>query len=105
MVDANSKLIYAKEYWTGDSRDGRLTNGDGYHYYVMEKDGAILEAFEAYEDDDGEPVVTPLTETVGINWYHDLGYSDLENLDIIDEDEFSYMKEIWQEKNKETTSD
>ena len=49
----DSELMYAKEYWTGDSRDGCLVNGDGYHYFRMTKDGRILEAYEYYETEDG----------------------------------------------------
>ena len=38
----NDSIIYAKEYWTGDSRDGVLINGEGYHFIKMKKSGLIV---------------------------------------------------------------
>ncbi len=89
-----AKVIYAREYWTGDSRDGRLVNGDGYHYYRMSANGMIEEAYEYYELDDGTAVVSPLPEMGRINWYEDLGYEDLEVLDMIDEPEFQRVRDL-----------
>ena len=40
-------FIYTKEYWTGDSRDGAVVNGDGYHYYRMSDKGLIVEAMNS----------------------------------------------------------
>ena len=34
--------MFTKEYWTGDSRDGAIVNGDGYHYYRMSEGGFIF---------------------------------------------------------------
>lgn len=86
--------MFAKEYWTGDSRDGRLVNGDGYHYYRMHDDGLILEAYEFYETDDGIEVVSPLPEMQNVNWKKDLGFEDWDVLDFIDEGEFFRIKEL-----------
>jgi hypothetical protein len=80
--------IYTREYWTGDSRDGAVVNGDGYHYYRMTKDGLIREAYEFYETDDGLEVASPLPEMLNVDWVKDLGFEDLEALDIVDENEF-----------------
>ena len=89
-----SQLMYAKEYWTGDSRDGCLVNGDGYHYYRMTKDGRILEAYEYYETEEGREFVSPLPEMLNVHWMNDLGFEDFEALDIIQEDDFSHVKDI-----------
>jgi hypothetical protein len=91
--EANFDIMFAKEYWTGDSRDGRLVNGDGYHYYQLTKDGKILEAFEYYEREDGTSVVSPLPEMRNVHWIEDLGFDDLEVLDMIPESEFQQVKE------------
>lgn len=94
----NSDIIFAKEYWAGDSRDGHLVNGDGWHYYLMQKDGTIVEAYEFYEKDDGTEVVSPLPEMVEVSWLKDLGFEDWEALDIIKEFEFNRVKELLQIK-------
>jgi hypothetical protein len=86
-------ITWAKEYWTGDSRDGRLVNGDGYHYYQITRDGKILEAYEYYEKEDGSFVVSPLPEMRNIHWIEDLGFDDLEVLDFISESEYLRVKE------------
>lgn len=86
-------IVWAKEYWTGDSRDGRLVNGDGYHYYQITRDGKILEAYEYYEKEDGTYVVSPLPEMRNIHWIDDLGFDDLEVLDFISESEYLRIKE------------
>jgi hypothetical protein len=91
--EVNFDVMFAKEYWTGDSRDGRLVNGDGYHYYQLTKDGKILEAFEYYEREDGTSVVSPLPEMRNVHWIEDLGFDDLEVLDVIPESEFQSVKE------------
>lgn len=87
-------VMYAREYWTGDSRDGAVVNGDGYHYYRMRKDGLIIEAYEFYETDDGVEVAAPLPEMQNIDWKLDLGFEDLDALDLIDENEFSRVREL-----------
>jgi hypothetical protein len=86
--------MYAKEYWTGDSRDGRVVNGDGYHYYRMADEGLILEAYEFYETEDGMEVVSPLPEMHNVGWKKDLGFEDWDALDIIDEREFERIREL-----------
>lgn len=86
--------LFAREYWTGDSRDGELVNGDGYHYYRMTKSGKILEAYEFYELDDGREHASPLPEMLNVHWIEDLGFEDFEALDIIKEIEFSRIKSI-----------
>lgn len=88
------ELLFAREYWTGDSRDGALVNGDGYHYYRMTKSGKILEAYECYELDDGRECANPLPEMLNVNWIEDLGFEDFEALDMIKETEFSRIKNI-----------
>ena len=88
------ELVFAREYWTGDSRDGALINGDGYHYYRMTKAGKILEAYECYELDDGRECANPLPEMMNVNWIEDLGFEDFEALDMIKETEFSRIKDI-----------
>ena len=88
----DKKTLFAKEYWTGDSRDGRLINGDGYHYYEMLDDGKIIDAYEFYESDDGTEVVSPLPEMKNISWLGDLGFEDWEVLDLIKKHEFDRIK-------------
>lgn len=93
-VSEPEELIFSKEYWTGDSRDGVLENGDGYHYYRMTKSGKILEAYECYELEDGRECVNPLPEMLNVHWINDLGFDDFEALDLIKELEFSRIKDI-----------
>ena len=90
------ECIFTKEYWTGDSRDGAVVNGDGYHYYKMSEAGDIVEAYEFYETDDGEEVASPLPEMQNVNWLQDLGFEDMEALDFIDESEFNRVREMTQ---------
>lgn len=87
---------FAKEYWTGDSRDGVLVNGDGYHYYRMTKAGQILEAYEYYETEDGREFVSPLPEMLNVHWIDDLGFEDFEALDMIKEFDFQRIKDVSQ---------
>ena len=87
-------IIFRREYWTGDSRDGAVVNGDGYHYYRMTADGLIVEAYEFYETDDGLEVACPLPEMLNVDWVKDLGFDDLEALDPIDEGEFSRIRSL-----------
>lgn len=88
------EVIFTKEYWTGDSRDGAVVNGDGYHYYRMSADGVIIEAYEFYETDDGVEVASPLPEMQNIDWRKDLGFEDMDALDLIDENEFVRVREL-----------
>lgn len=85
---------YYCEYWSGDSRDGVVINGDGYHYYRMSKEGEILEALEAYENEEGEEVATPLPEMKGVSWITDLGFEDFEALDVIKDSEFERVRKL-----------
>jgi hypothetical protein len=94
MAVLNEKILFVKEYWTGDSRDGSLVNGDGYHYYRMLDSGRIIEAYELYERDDGTEVVSPLPEMHNVEWKKDLGFDDFDALDVIPELEFQRVKEI-----------
>ena len=91
-MEAN--IIYVREYWTGDSRDGVIVNGDGYHYYRMLDEGLIVEAYEFYETDDGDEVAAPLPEMLNVDWHKDLGFQDKDALDQIDEAEFSRVKDL-----------
>ncbi|MBF0443049.1 MAG: hypothetical protein HQK54_14170 [Oligoflexales bacterium] len=92
-LDEN-EFIYTKEYWTGDSRDGNLINGDGYHYYKMSRSGKIFEAYEWYEQDDGVAVVSPLPEMKDVDWIKDLGFEDMEVLDQISKLDFEAVKKL-----------
>ena len=92
MQQEPTEMIYAREYWTGDSRDGAIVTGDGYHYYRMSKRGLIKEAYEFYEMDDGAEVASPLPEMQNVDWLSDLGFEDMEALDLIEEDEFLRVK-------------
>jgi hypothetical protein len=94
MVPKKGETVFAREYWTGDSRDGALVNGEGYHYYRMSAEGLIEEAFETYENEDGSEVVAPLPEMENVHWMNDLGYEDWDVLDMIKEDEFLRIKEL-----------
>ena len=93
-MNKEEEYIYRREYWTGDSRDGSLVNGDGYHYYRMIKKGLIIESYEYYEMDDGSEVVSPLPEMLNIHWINDLGFETLDDLDIIKESDFEHVKEL-----------
>ncbi|MBQ47451.1 MAG: hypothetical protein CMP10_08265 [Zetaproteobacteria bacterium] len=86
------KKIYTKEYWTGNSRDGNLVDGDGYHYYKMDESGLITEAYEFYELDDGRKVVSSLPEMANVNWIKDLGFEDLEALEQVEVSEFENIR-------------
>jgi hypothetical protein len=92
----SSEETFVREYWTGDSRDGVLVNGDGYHYYRMTKSGKILEAYEFYETEDGREFANPLPEMLNVHWKNDLGFEDFEALDAIREFDFERIKEISQ---------
>lgn len=94
MTAVPVEFVYMREYWTGDSRDGRLVNGDGYHYYRMSSDGSIFEAYEVYETDDGSEVAAPLPEMQNVNWVKDLGFEDMEALDAVDETEFLRIRAL-----------
>lgn len=88
--------IYMREYWSGDSRDGAVVNGDGYHYFRMTPAGFILEAYEYYENDDGTEIATPLPEMQNIDWIKDLGFDDLDALDKTDLIDFQRVKSLVQ---------
>ena len=94
MNEKINDVQYFKEYWSGDSRDGRLVNGDGYHFYKMSNEGAILEAFEVYELEDGTEVASELPEMLNINWFNDLGFEDLETLDKVPEGDFKRVSDL-----------
>ncbi len=85
---------YFKEYWSGDSRDGQLVSGEGFHYFRIEKDGLISEAFEGYETDEGDLVVSLVPEMFKKNWFSDFGYENLDILEGISEKEFSEIKSL-----------
>jgi hypothetical protein len=93
-MSTNDNQFYAREYWTGDSRDGQLVNGDGYHYFRLNKDGTILEAYEYYETEDGIGVSSLLPEMKNVGWIKDLGFDDFEVLEQIGDRDFNFIKEI-----------
>ena len=86
------EVWHCREYWTGDSRDGQFTNGDGYHYFEMKGSGVIIKALEYYETDDGEEHTTEVPELVGINWFEFFGFEDDELLETVPEHEFAYVE-------------
>ncbi|MCX6116466.1 MAG: hypothetical protein NT027_02910 [Proteobacteria bacterium] len=92
--DDIKQTFFAKEYWTGDSRDGCLLNGDGYHYFRLTTTGRILEAFEYYESEEGKEFACPLPEMLNVNWLQDLGFEDFEALDTIKEYDFLQVKDL-----------
>lgn len=92
-MNASDDFLFKREYWVGDSRDGVIVNGDGYHFFRMLPKGLIVEAYEMYENEEGDEVVTPLPEMQSVSWIDDLGFADLDDLDEIDEREFSRIKE------------
>ena len=94
MTAVSSDFIYMREYWTGDSRDGCLVNGDGYHYYRMSREGFIFEAYECYETEDGREVASPLPEMRNVDWLKDLGFDDMEALDSVEESDFLRIRSL-----------
>ncbi len=94
FMNEAENYIFTKEYWIGDSRDGVIVNGDGYHFFRMLSRGTILEAYEVYETDDGDEVVTPLPEMHNVSWIDDFGFKNLDDLDLIEEREFSRVKNL-----------
>jgi len=88
------KVVFRKEFWSGDSRDGKFVNGEGYHYFKMTEDGLIIEALELYDADNGEEVVSDVPEMKKVHWIKDLGFKDFDTLDALEEDEFKRVKEI-----------
>ncbi|MEI8026507.1 MAG: hypothetical protein WCI18_09170 [Pseudomonadota bacterium] len=84
--------FYTREQWYGDSRDGVITSGEGWHYFRMTQPGTILEAFEVYETEDGEEIVTPLPDMVQVDWLRDLGFEDLEALEEIEKRSFDRIR-------------
>lgn len=94
-MEAEQKTyIFAKEYWVGDSRDGVLVNGDGYHFFRMLSKGLIVEAYEVYENEEGEEIVTPLPEMQNVDWIKDLGFENMDELDMIEEKDFMRIKKL-----------
>jgi hypothetical protein len=91
---------HCREPWFGDSRDGQLVNGEGYHYFQMKGDGVIEKAVEWYESDDGEEHATEIPELVGLNWYEFFGYEDDEILETVPPHEFSYIETLVQSSKK-----
>ena len=87
------ELWYCREYWSGDSRDGQYTNGDGYHYFEMKGEGVIQKALEYYETDDGDERACEVPELLGSNWFSLNGFDEeLELLEIVPAHEFHYIE-------------
>ena len=95
IKNTHKTTFYAKEYWSGDSRDGQLVGGDGYHYYKLSALGVVQEAYEVYESDGGDVKVTPLPEMLNVNWKSDLGFDDFEQLEEVETEEFDYVADIY----------
>ena len=60
----------------------------------MSRNGLIIEAYEFYETDDGVEVASPLPEMQNVDWVKDLGFEDMDALDVIDENEFSRIRDL-----------
>ena len=86
------EVWHCREYWTGDSRYGQFTNGDGYHYFEIKGSGIIVKALEYYETDDGEEHSSEVPELIGINWFGFFGFEDDELLETVPEHEFAYIE-------------
>ena len=87
-----AKELYVRETWTGDSRDGFVMNGEGMHVFKMHHTGLICEAYEVYETEEGERVVTFLPNFCNVNWIEDLGFENLDALEEIPSCEFEQVK-------------
>lgn len=96
------KLLYFIEQWSGNSRDGKAQDVDGFHFLKMTPEGDILEAYEAYETEDGVNVVTKVPEMCGVNWLKDLGYQDFDDLESIREEDFEVVFQAALEKRDST---
>ncbi len=94
VAPEQEEILFVREYWTGDSRDGAIVNGDGYHYYRMTKSGKIIEAYEFYEHDDGLEIACQCPEMLNVHWLNDLGYEDYELLETVRELDFARIKEL-----------
>lgn len=93
-ISESGKFIYRREFWSGDSRDGKNQNGEGYHYFKMTEDGLIVEAIEIYDAEDGEEVVSNVPEMNKVHWIKDLGFKDFDTLDDLEKNEFERAREI-----------
>ena len=97
------EIWYAREYWSGDSKDGIYSNGDGYHFFEIKGNGFITKAFEYYETDDGEEHVLELPELVGINWFKFFGFEEEDELlETVAEYEFQHVVDL-KEKNAQVS--
>lgn len=104
MSDKTTDFLYYVENWSGNSRDGKAKDIDGYHYLKMDEAGKILEAYEFYETLEGEKIVTTVPEMAGVSWLKDLGYQDFDDLDAVTEDDFEVVCEAALEKKNSTSS-
>ena len=87
-------IWYARESWDGDSRDGKMQQGEGFHYLKLSADGMILQAFEWYESDSGEPHVSKVPELCKVHWIRDLGYEDFDVLQKVSKLDFEGVEEL-----------
>jgi hypothetical protein len=104
LASGDGEVKFCREYWTGDSRDGQYTNGDGYHYFQMTQDGAVIDAYEYYETDDGEEHSARLGEFIGINWFDYFGFEDDELLEEVARHEFEMIKDLSAPDDKSSPS-
>ena len=93
-MSINENQFYAREYWTGDSRDGQLVNGDGYHYFRLKKDGTILKRMNITKLKMELAFSSLLPEMKNVGWIKDLGFDDFEVLETIGDRDFNFIKEI-----------
>jgi hypothetical protein len=98
--ESNESGLYFKESWAGNSRDGELVGGEGWHYFRIKSGSKIVEAFELYLNEEGDDVVTILGDMVGVDWVLDFGFANLDELEEISEDEFLQVKETHQLRDK-----
>ncbi|MCX6116708.1 MAG: hypothetical protein NT027_04145, partial [Proteobacteria bacterium] len=92
----DSGEFFAREYWVGDSADQIQVDLEGYNYLRMSKSGTILEAYEFYEFEDLSEFGFPLPDLTDVNWLTDLGYSNFDDLEIVNEMDFNRIKELAQ---------
>jgi hypothetical protein len=98
-LDSKDRFYY-KETWAGNSRDGEVVGGEGWHYFCIQDGSTIVEAFELYMSEEGDDVVTILHDMVGVDWIRDFGFSNLDELEKISEDDFLLVKESHQQRDK-----
>jgi hypothetical protein len=94
LKDPKAEIVYCKEGWHGNSRDGMYLGGEGYTYFEMTGKGEVLSAIEYYETDDGDEKVCEVPELKGINWFAYFGFEDDEVLEIVNAGEYLWIEDL-----------